>query len=153
MVALSLFVIGVLGGVAVSVPLTYYRTLSKKGVSQFDQFVDAKVQAARAEADKEVQDSLYKDFLVEQTVYQATDGYIFKRHYVVLNERVLFRGLPLLGWVERGCPVKEELDESVLKLIAEAASIAARWANRQTRILANPAKQTFGGSGENRQIP
>jgi hypothetical protein len=142
MVALNLFLLGVLCGVAVSVPLTYYITLSKKGVSRFGQLVGAKVQAARAEAHKEALDSLYKDFLVEQTVYQATDGYIFKRHYVVLKERILFRGLPLLGWVEHRCVVKEELDESVLKLIAEVTSIAAGCAaNRQTRILANPANK------------
>jgi hypothetical protein len=154
MAALSLFLIGVLGGLAVSVPLTYYMTLSKKGLSRFDQLLGAKVQAARAEAYKEARDSLYKDFLVEQTVYQATEGYIFKRHYVVVNERILFRRLPLLGWIEHRCVVKEELDESVLKLIAQATSIAASCAaNRQTRILANPAQQTFGGTGANRQVP
>ena len=84
--------------------------------------IDAEIRAAKAEAFKDAQDSVFKNFSLDQHVYPETSGYLFKKKYVVIEERLLYLGMLLIGWARHRCKVEEHLDERALKMLAETAT-------------------------------
>jgi hypothetical protein len=114
----------------------YFMAQGKRASVDSDELIDAKIKAANAEAYKDGQESVFRDFSVEQTLYAQTKGKIFKERYMVLEERLSYRGIPLLGWVTHRRKVEEHIDENALKLFAETGSaVLATLVNRQVKII------------------
>lgn len=104
------------------VVIGYFMGSRRNAAADSDDLVDAKIRAAKGEAYKDGQDSVFRDFSFDQHVYPETRGYLFKKEYVVIEERLLYRGIPLTGWMRHRCKLEEHLDEEALKLLAETAT-------------------------------
>jgi hypothetical protein len=122
-------------------PLAYFMALRKHALVASDELVDAKINTARAEGYKDGQEAVFKDFSVEQNLYSQTEGNVFKKSYMVLEERLSYRGIPLIGWITHRRKVEEHIDEKALKLFAETASVvSATMVNKQVKILPSRPK-------------
>ena len=70
-------------------------------------------------------DAALGEFKLDQLPPLLTnEGVLRKKVYVTLQERLIYKGLPLPWWTTR-IPVGEKLDEAGLTALAKAASIAA----------------------------
>jgi hypothetical protein len=70
-------------------------------------------------------DAAFAEFKLDQLPPLLTnEGLVRKKFYVTLQERLIYKGIPLPWWTTK-IPVGEKLDEASLTALAKAASIVA----------------------------
>ena len=69
-----------------------------------------KIRTAESEARRKALDEFLADVKVEERqYYRETESAQERQRYLVLQERICFRNIPLSQWIERELPVSKEL--------------------------------------------
>jgi len=80
-------------------------------LAQFHKMMEEKIKAAEAEIRRKALDEFLEDLHVEERHYvKETKSVSTRRKYLVLQERLYFRRLPLSNWVEHEMTVEEGTD-------------------------------------------
>lgn len=123
-------VFGILLGMLIAAPFTYIWTSRQCAKER----TDLAIQGAIANVEKQIfalegyirgQDAALAEFKLEQIPLQTDEGWVRKRFYVTLRERLVYKGIPLPWWITK-IPVGEKLDEASLIALAKAASIIVK---------------------------
>jgi hypothetical protein len=103
--------------------LTYFITISRMGKPHFDELLRATVEAERAKTLHEAQEQVFEHIHPEVQYFVTTEKQFFvKRTRLVIRERLLYKHLPLMGWMEHSHLIDEHMDTAQLEEFAKAAA-------------------------------
>jgi hypothetical protein len=82
---------------------------ARAAIAQFHKTMEEKIKTAASEARRKAMDEFLDDLHVEERHYlREKTSPSTRRKYLVLQERLYFRKIPLSHWVEHEKPVEEE---------------------------------------------
>jgi hypothetical protein len=82
----------------------------------------ANIEAVKEKTARETEEKVFSDFMPDQHWTARRTGLFKKQHWLVITERLLYKGLPVSGWMEHSILVNQELDKDALIAAARAAS-------------------------------
>lgn len=98
-------------GASLATIITYFWTLNRKGVAVFNQLLDARVEAAEERTRRIAEGDYMRHFTHEVQYWPKETGWGFwKATSVIVEERLLFRGLPLMAPVHSEHVLTSEID-------------------------------------------
>ena len=84
---------------------------ARAALAQFHKMMEEKIKAAEAEIRRKALDEFLEDLHVEERHYvKETKSASARRKYLILQERLYFRRIPLSNWVEHEMTVEEGTD-------------------------------------------
>ncbi len=109
--------------VALTAALTYFITLNRRGKPNFDELLKANVDAARANALHAAREEVLENIRPEIQYFVTTEKQFFvRRTRLIVRERLVYKHLPLMGWIEHSHLIEENMDTPQLEQFAKAAA-------------------------------
>jgi hypothetical protein len=121
--------LAILVGVALGVPTGFvigYFMPNKRSIDP--ELAQVKGKLMKIEGYIQGQNAALTDFKLEQTVLQTSEGWLVKKHYATLMERLVYKGVPLPWWTVK-VQTQENVDEKTLHTIAATFGVLAKSAD------------------------
>ena len=95
--------------------------------ADYEILTDARVEAEVNRAKLEAEQAFKKRFSLDRRPpLLSRDGIVFKTYYLVLDERILFDGIPITPWITTHRQVDKQLDKVELEALAATTTAIAK---------------------------
>jgi hypothetical protein len=101
--------------------------IRKQRDADYEILTDVRVDAAVNRAKLEAEQAFKKRFSIDRRPpLLSRDGIVFKTYYMVLDERILFDGIPITPWITTHRQVDKQLDGAELETLAATTTAIAK---------------------------